>query len=157
MSDRSGTVVEAISGQAGGTARFELAAVFDLVDPVTGPAFAEDHPVIEDEAGLEALVGYLGAGVPVLMTPTLMDDVVDPSRGAVVPMNFRTDGSWIWTDTVTYYLEEYGLAPEPGLLAHLRERGSFDWTPDQETVERAAAFILTPPETADDEPVWRAG
>jgi hypothetical protein len=26
---------------------------------------------------------------------------------------FRTDGTWIWTDTVVYYLERYALAPAP--------------------------------------------
>ncbi|MFD3998757.1 hypothetical protein [Streptomyces sp. NPDC058548] len=135
-------------------APFRLAVVFDLVDPETGPAFADDHEVMSDLDQLDLLVERLNAGTPVLMTPALMDDVVDPSRVAVVPMNFRTDGSWIWTDTVTYYLEQYGLAPEPGLLAHLLETET-PWTPDQETVERAVDFILTPPEA--DEPIWQLG
>jgi len=35
----------------------------------------------------------------------------------------RADGTWIWTDTVTYYLRAYGLAPDQELLAHIRRRG----------------------------------
>ncbi|HEY5836677.1 hypothetical protein [Streptomyces sp.] len=135
--------------------RFQLAAVFDLVDPVTGPGFTDEHTVIHDPDRLGLLVERLNAGTAVLMTPTLMDDVVDPARTAVVPMNFRTDGRWIWTDTVTYYLEQYGLAPEPDLLAHLLGGDGTPWTPDQETAEQAVAFILTPP--AQDEAVWRLG
>lgn len=133
--------------------QFELASVFDLVDPESGPSFTDDHPLIEDLDQLDLLAERLNAGTMVLMTPTLMDDVIDPSRTAVVPMNFRTDGRWIWTDTITYYLEQYGLAPEPSLLAHLLDRDGDVWTPDQETVEAAVDFILTPPE--EDEQVWR--
>jgi hypothetical protein len=124
---------------------FELAAVFDHVDPGSGPGFAVDHPAVEDPELLGLLVERLNAGTPVLMTPMLMDDVLDPGRRSEVPMNFRTDGRWVWTDTVTYYLEQYALAPEPGLLAHLsRADYEIPGPLDQEVVERAVAFVLTP-------------
>ncbi|MBW5483111.1 hypothetical protein [Streptomyces bambusae] len=124
---------------------FRLAAVFDHVDPETGPGFAVDHPAVEDPELLGLLVERLNAGTPVLMTPMLMDDVLDPGRRSQVPMNFRTDGCWVWTDTVTYYLEQYALAPDPGLLAHLSS--PHYETPgllDPEVVERVVAFVLTP-------------
>ncbi|MER7753272.1 hypothetical protein [Kitasatospora sp. NPDC097643] len=134
---------------------FRLAAVFDVVDPVAGPGFAQDRAVVADEEERAALLAYLRAGAPVVMTPMLMDDVLDTGRRGVVPLNYRTDGAWIWTDTVTYYLAEHALAPEPGLLAHLRERGASGPgpAPDPATVERAAAFLLDPP--VPSEPVWR--
>jgi hypothetical protein len=136
---------------------FRLAVVFDTVDPVTGPAFAEDHPRLADGPERAAVADYLRWGPHVLMTPMLMDDVLDPGRGGVVPMNFRTDGEWIWTDTITYYLDEYGLAPEPGLLAHIRARMDEQrLEPAPEVLEGAVAFILTPP-APDDEPVWNVG
>ncbi|MEV7354050.1 hypothetical protein [Kitasatospora sp. NPDC091276] len=136
---------------------FRLASVFDAVDPVTGPGFGPDRPRIEERAEREALVGYLRAGAPVLLTPMLMDDVVDRQRRSIVPMGFRTDGSWIWTDTVTYYLEEYGLAPDPELLAHVRAQGEGPWAaPDAAVLERAVSFVLTPPDS-DEEPVWTVG
>ncbi|MDH6708734.1 MULTISPECIES: hypothetical protein [unclassified Kitasatospora] len=138
------------------TAEFTLAAVFDLVDPLTGPDFHEDHPVIEDGDEREALVEYLASATTVLMTPSLMDDVLDPERPGGVPMNYRCDGRWIWTDTVTYYLDRYGLAPEPGLLAHLRERtaaGAAPEPPAPDVQERAVAFLLAPP-AAGQETVW---
>ncbi|MER6396563.1 hypothetical protein OG618_22740 [Kitasatospora sp. NBC_01246] len=131
---------------------FRLAAVFDMVDPVTGPGFS-DRAVVEDATERAALAGYLRAGAEVLMTPMLMDDIFDTSRQGAVPLNYRTDGEWIWTDTVTYYLEEYDIAPEPGLLAHLRERGDARPQPDAATLERAADFVLHPPQPA--EPAWR--
>ncbi|MET8546688.1 hypothetical protein ABZW03_39650 [Kitasatospora sp. NPDC004799] len=136
---------------------FRLAAVFDVVDPVTGPGFAPDRPRLAAGAEREAVARYLRAGAPVLLTPMLMDDVVDPGRRGVVPMGFRTDGRWIWTDTVTYYLDEYGLAPEPDLLAHVREQGDGPWEePSAEVLEQAVDFVLAPPEAAE-EPVWTVG
>ncbi|WP_031069241.1 hypothetical protein [Streptomyces sp. NRRL WC-3742] len=135
---------------------FRLAAVFDVVDPVTGPGFAPDRPRLE-WAEQEAFVRYLSEGEAVLLTPMLMDDVLDPQRRGVVPMGFRTDGCWVWTDTVTYYLREYGLAPEPELLAHLRAQGDVPCPkPSAEALERAVAFVLTPPGEAA-EPVWTVG
>ena len=29
----------------------------------------------------------------------------------MVPLSFRTDGSWIWTDAVSYFLRTYALSP----------------------------------------------
>ncbi|MDH6133280.1 hypothetical protein P3T37_002675 [Kitasatospora sp. MAA4] len=137
---------------------FELASVFDTVDPVTGPGFAPDRPRIEDFDERAALLAYLRAGEAVLMTPMMMDDVVEPSRVAAVPMTYRTDSSWIWTDTVIYYLDRYGLAPEPGLLAHVRARCAAGAVPsaDEAVLERAVAFVLTPPEE-EAELVWSVG
>jgi hypothetical protein len=138
------------------TAEFTLAAVFDLVDPLSGPDFAEDHPVIEDPEEREALIGYLDSATPVLMTPLLMDDVLDPERVSTVPMNYRCDGRWIWTDTVTYYLDAYGLAPEPGLLGYVRERLAAGEVPPALTPDvqdRAVTFLLEPPATGQ-ETVW---
>ncbi|MFD7450594.1 hypothetical protein [Kitasatospora sp. NPDC059827] len=145
--------------QQGPTAepQFRLAAVFDAVDPVAGPGFAPDRTLVRDPAERAALAGYLNAGAEVLVTPMLMDDIFDTSRRGAVPMNYRTDGEWIWTDTVAYYLEEYDLAPEPGLLAHLRERtGALPLPlprPSARTVRRAVDFVLNPPRPA--EPAWR--
>ncbi|MFJ9809117.1 hypothetical protein ACIRTB_12890 [Streptomyces sp. NPDC101158] len=124
---------------------FRLASVFDHADPVTGPGFAADHAVVEDPELLALLLERLAAGTPVLATPVLMDDVLDPSRVAEVPLTFRTDGRWVWTDTVTYYLERYALAPDPELIGYLSDPGYTAPGPlGQDVVERAAAFLLTP-------------
>lgn len=129
---------------------FRLAPVFDHVDPVTGPSFAPDHPVLDD-AGLTALLlRRLEAGTVVLASPVLMKDVVDPTSGPTVPMNYCTDGEWIWADTVTYYLRTYGLAPAPALVGHLRNSGERSGPVSREAAEAAVAFLLAPPETRGD-------
>lgn len=104
------------------TAPLRIARAFDRVDPQTGPAFDSDHPCLDaDEQA--TILEYLNVGHPVLATGVRLSDLVDPSRGEVVPIDLRTDGRWIWADTTTYYLERHGLAPDPDLLGYLRERG----------------------------------
>jgi hypothetical protein len=98
-----------------------VARTFDEVDPVDGPSFDPDRPRIDDLGLRDDLLGYLDAGVPILDTSSLMSDVVDPARGEVVPMTFRTDGRWVWTDATSYYLDEHGLAPDPDLMRHVAE------------------------------------
>jgi len=139
---------------------FELAAVFDFADPVGGPGFAPDHAVVDDPDEREEMLGYLRAGLPVLMSTATMNDILDPAAGAVVPTNFRTDGEWIWTDSVMYYLSRHSLAPDPGLAEHVRSKlSSGAGTPvvDDDTAGRAADFLLHPPGAEQEEAVWFPG
>jgi hypothetical protein len=128
-----------------------IASVFDDVDPETGPLFAESHPRMEDANETERVIEYLDAGEPLLVSTAAMDDVVDRSRHNVVPMNFRTDGTWIWTDTTTYYLSRHNLAPDPELLDHIRSADYRLPRLDGVAIHRAMAVLQEPPE---DEPVW---
>ncbi|MEV7043757.1 hypothetical protein [Amycolatopsis sp. NPDC051061] len=132
-------------------AEVNVARVFDEVDPDEGPRFAPDHEKITDEAERARLVEYLETGTELLVTTGTMIDIVDPDQGSVVPMNFRTDGAWVWTDTVTYYLKTHHLAPDQELLAYLRSADEVPPTLDTVLLGRA----MTALEPADDrEPVW---
>jgi hypothetical protein len=84
------------------------------------------------------------------MSTTVLPDVLDPSAGAVVPANFRTDGEWIWTDTADYYLSRYGLAPDARLTKYIGAmlaRGRATPAVDDETAGRATDFLLSRPAT----------
>lgn len=130
-----------------------IARVFDAVDPQDGPSFAAEHPVVTDEDEFRLLLDRLEAGVPLLTTTAVAEDVVEPARGAVVPLSFRTDGSWIWTEASTYYLQRYALAPDPDLHAHLLAAPAVP-VPDGVALHRAAEALLRADEEATDEPVW---
>ena len=133
---------------AADAAPVRIARAFDGVDPASGPWFAANHPRLsEDEAARVA--DLLDAGLAVLATTQRMDDVMEPARGQVVPMTYRTNGSWIWTDTVSYYLRTYGLAPDPDLLAELTASGPVDAVAEH----RALSALFRPAESAA---VWSA-
>ncbi|GAA0366869.1 hypothetical protein GCM10010151_66000 [Actinoallomurus spadix] len=122
------------------------ARVFDGVDSETDePYFAPDHPAVEDEGERRRLADYLKAGRPILTTTALEIDRVDRSRGEVVPLSFRTDGYWIWTDTVVYYLETHGLAPDLELSRHIAASGYACPEVDDASAERALKSLYRAP------------
>jgi hypothetical protein len=119
----------------------QVAVVFDDVDPGAGGSMRPDHPRI-DNPERDRVVRYLSAGEPLLVTPTLDVDVVAPELGQAVPVTFRTDGYWIWSDAAGYYLQRHGLAPDPGLLAHIRARDYAVPESDGAALHRAGAALL---------------
>lgn len=121
-----------------------VARVFDTVEPTSGPRFAPDRPRLTDEAERARIVAYLKAGTGLLMTMGTDEDILDPGRGAVVPMSIRTDGSWIWSDMVAYYLEEHQVAPDPGLLRHIQRADGPPAPVDTVTLRHAMAVVTGP-------------
>jgi hypothetical protein len=139
---------------------FTMARVFDFADPVTGPGFEPDHPVIDDPAERAGVLEYLNNGFPVLISLAMMDDILDPEAGPAVPTSFRTDGVWIWQDPISYYLERHSIAPAADLTEHIRQQLSAGITvpdTDEETANRAADFILQPPADDAGAAVWFPG
>jgi hypothetical protein len=139
---------------------FRIARVFDFAKPDTGPGFDPQHRMVTDSAERDRMLEYLTSGTPVLHTTARTRDVLSPAAGQVVPTSFRTDGEWIWTDTVAYYLEQHGLAPDEELAAHIDERwqaGDVDAQTDQETAVIAANFLLYPPAEHARQAAWTPG
>jgi hypothetical protein len=130
-----------------------LARAFDGADPGDGPFFAAGHARLEGPDG-ERVLAYLRSAELVVNTPGAMNDVLDVSRVAAVPVGFRSDGEWVWSDAVAYYLKRHGLAPEPDLLAHILTRTSPPGRLSRLTRHRALATLFAP---AEGGPVWQAG
>lgn len=120
---------------------FRLAKVFDGVD-ADGVPIAEREPV----SGVDGpkLVEYLQRA-PVVFSSRGMDtDKLSADQAPVVPMTFHTDGVWVWSAAVWFYLLRHNIPPEPALLEHIRERG-FALAQVDEPTRRAAAATLVPP------------
>ena len=86
-----------------------------------------------------------------LLTTARLDDVWDTSAGSVVPMSFRTDGTWVWSDASTYYLQAHGLLPDPAMIEHIRAAGHVRPPVHDVALFRAMAKLREP---IDDEPAW---
>jgi len=50
-------------------------------------------------------------------------DPYHPEHPEVVPIHIHTDGEWVWSESLAYYAQWYGFAPDPELLEHIRRRG----------------------------------
>jgi len=88
-----------------------------------GPGGWQEVEPVENEVERARILDYLDAGSPVLITTARLHDQLDQDLGRVVPMSFRTDGAWIWTDVSAYYLRTYGFGPDGALVAHIASNG----------------------------------
>lgn len=68
----------------------------------------------------DRVVRYLESGVAILFTTATAPDRYDPPAGEPVGLSVRSDGDWVWSDAITYYLRTYGIGPEPDLYRHIR-------------------------------------
>ncbi|MFI5935021.1 hypothetical protein [Actinoplanes sp. NPDC051494] len=130
-----------------------IAKAFDGVDPSAGPYFSDDHPRLDDEER-DRLLRYLEEAPVLLSSTERMVDIFAPQDGPQVSLDHRTDGHWTWTGTVPYYLRRHSLAPDPGLLAAIRE--NYYTVPEVTAVgrHRATAELFMP---AAAEPVPAGG
>ncbi|MFI7080366.1 hypothetical protein ACIBO1_23980 [Micromonospora sp. NPDC049903] len=108
------------------------------------PDFTPDQPRLDGPDREQALT-CLASGVPLLTTATLLDDALDRSRTGAVPTDLRTDGEWIWSDTITYYLDRHRLAPGPAFLAHLLASGTDPPEVGPAALHRARAALRSTP------------
>ncbi|BDT89424.1 hypothetical protein [Nocardia cyriacigeorgica] len=81
--------------------------------------FAANHPRMDDS---RAALRYLRSA-PMVCRASGVPDTVEPESAVPVPMTIRTDGRWVWPEAAAHYLDEYGLAPDPALVEHLRTAG----------------------------------
>ncbi|XVU28944.1 hypothetical protein ACQPZJ_18360 [Actinoplanes sp. CA-054009] len=125
-----------------------VARVFDSYDPVLGGQFEVDHPVLADGDEPARVLAWLEAGTALMSTTAREADAFDPEAGPVVPVSFRTDGHWIWTDAVAYYLRTYALSPDAELLAWMRDNDFRAPEAGSVAVHRALATLTG---AADDE------
>jgi hypothetical protein len=83
------------------------------------PYFGADRSRITDPAERQRVADFMLDGAVALRSTGLDIDIVDPARGHVVPGSFRTDGRWVWSDGLTYYVREHGIAPAADFYAHV--------------------------------------
>jgi len=105
------------------SAPLRLARVFDGEGPAGEPWFSPARLRIPEPVRRERLASYLSSGRLVVRATGRMVDPLDPSGGPVVPLSYRTDGTWVWQEAGAYYVRSRGVAPEMALLCHIEERG----------------------------------
>lgn len=116
----SGAMPPAVADPPAATAaEMRTPRVYDGLDE-SGQPVVEREPLPEGER--ERVLAYLESAPVVLASRSFDVDAFDPERTDVVPLTFRTDGSWVWPGAVAYYLREHALAPDPDLVRHIRGR-----------------------------------
>jgi hypothetical protein len=127
-----------------------LAPIYDGVTTDGTPFFDLDRPRLA-AAEREPIAAALEGGTLLASTTARLDDVLAPADGrGRVPASFRTDGVWVWSDAVAYYLRAHGVAPAAGLLSHLDHRHTTlaAASPDALAMFRATAALTRPPDSS---------
>ncbi|MFI0483726.1 TNT domain-containing protein [Actinomadura sp. 9N215] len=115
------------------------ARIFDHAGPDGARPAVSRPPVPPDE--VERVTEYLRQGPIVMAARSNAPDRLDSARGAAVPLTFHTDGTWVWSGAVAYYLIEHGVAPEADLVAHIRANGFQVPAVDDDTMNAANAAV----------------
>ncbi|WP_330183398.1 hypothetical protein OHB26_06950 [Nocardia sp. NBC_01503] len=120
------------------TGQLRLARVYDGRDE-SGRPVAVREPVIpwfQDQ-----LLSYLESAPVVLAARSFDVDEFAPEQRDV-PLNFRTDGVWVWSGSVPHYLRKHRLPPEPELVEHIMAR-AFRLDEVDEATKDAAVRLIT--------------
>jgi len=89
------------------------------------PRLLEEARFDWDSAELVSLCSYVENGAILIASPGVRRSIVD-AREIAGSTSIRTDGFWIWPDTLSYYLRK----ARPPLPTDFRERArSFGYTP----------------------------
>lgn len=131
----------------------QIAPAFDGTGPDGAPSFSPDHLRLEEDEAAK-VADYLHRGDQVLVTSAQMDDILDSARHNCVPLGFRTDGTWIWVEATAYYAQVHRLAPDDGLLAHIRSQDYLPPGVDGVGLHRATQVLEL---SALQEPAWILG
>ena len=95
------------------------AQLFDGVDTDGNPYFVREHPKLDDPELRNNVVAFLSGGSVIRRTTMRDIDRIDGSRGRAVPMVTHTDGEWIWSSAMRYYVEQHRIAPTRDFLEHM--------------------------------------
>jgi hypothetical protein len=120
-------------------APLRLARVYDGESPAGEPWFSPGRLRIPDPVRRERLA---------VRATGRMVDPLDPSGGPVVPLGYRTDGTWVWQEALAYYVRSRGVAPEMALLCHIEERGFTPTDVPDDLASVAAAAVRAGPAPA---------
>ncbi|MCA2210234.1 hypothetical protein [Nocardia rosealba] len=101
-----------------------------------------DRPPVPHEI-LTPLLTYLESAPIILSARSFDADEFVPGDHDV-PLNFHTDGTWIWSGAVPHYLRKHRFPPEPGLIQHAIDHGFRVAEVDDETAQRALTVITEP-------------
>jgi hypothetical protein len=118
--------------------QLRLARVYDGRDPNGRPII--DRPPL-DPALRKPLLTYLESAPIILAARSLDIDEFAPGDHDV-PLNYRTDGAWIWAGSVPHYLRKHGLAPDAELVEHVVEH-SFHLGEVEASTKNLAVSVIT--------------
>ncbi|MGW5312123.1 hypothetical protein ACWEVD_24150 [Nocardia thailandica] len=101
----------------------------------------EVHRPALDPQIRDRVLDYLAYAPVVLSARSYDADDFNPGDRDV-PLNFHTDGEFVWPGAVPHYLRKYGVPPEPDLVAHIIAKNFEVGEVSEESRQAAVARIV---------------
>lgn len=118
----------------------ELVRAFDVVEDGRGVWY---RPMVGAREH-DLLLRYLESAPVVLSSRGSANDLYSGAE-RVVPLAFRTDGRWVWPESVAYYLREHEIPPSMALVDHIRQQRYELPVVTENAKARAAALAMGRP------------
>lgn len=74
-----------------------------------------------DSKLVNSICEYLESGVGFIISPGVVDDVINPERGAAGTASTYTDGTWFWPGDLAYYVRNYNLKLPDEFIATMKK------------------------------------
>jgi len=63
----------------------------------------------ESEENIDRICDYLNSGETFIVSPGVVEDVINPDKGTAGDTSTYTDGEWFWPGDLSYYVRNYRL------------------------------------------------
>lgn len=86
----------------------------------------------EDRSLIDKICAYLQAGIPLAVTPGVVEDVICPQKGIAGSPSSFTDGTWVWPGDLSYYVKNYQLKlPDEFIHSMIEHDWAIPITPEE--------------------------
>lgn len=77
----------------------------------------------EDKLRIDKICRYLENGIEFIVSPGMVEDIINPEKGTAGVTSTYTDGMWFWPGDLSYYVRNYGLKLPDEFIETMEENG----------------------------------
>lgn len=81
----------------------------EMIDGNPRDPSIKDYINKKSDYPIDKICEYLDSGLPLIVSPGLVLDVIDESKGVAGSPSILTDGRWAWSGVLSYYVKNYNL------------------------------------------------
>lgn len=70
----------------------------------------------------DKIVEYLENGVVFCVTPELVFDILDETKGVITNLELLTDGVWVWYSDLAYYVKNYHVELDEEFIQYVQNK-----------------------------------
>ena len=72
---------------------------------------------------IDKVCAYLDSGIPLIVSPGTVLDIIDETKGSAGSPSILTDGKWAWSGVLSYYVKKYNLKLDDEFLETMISNG----------------------------------